>query len=408
MGLKRDSILKGWSPFWTMLALIFFNLNCYSQIIFEKGYFITETNERNDCLIKNIDWKNNPTAFAYKFTDSSEILNADIQSVIEFGIYNISKYIKANVLIDRSGEDLTNLSSVRNPVLVEDTVFLKVLVEGQASLYHYEEKNFTNFFYSLNDSGITPLVYKIYSPDGRKILYNYHFRQQLMSDLNCSEISIHDIENLNYYENELERLFVRYNNCRQADYIFYKAKHNRDLFNLNVRPGLNISHLSMNNEVSDAEDADFGRSLTLRAGLEFEIIFPFNKNKWALITEPTFQYYNAVEEAEGVNDQEVEADYKSIELPLGVRHYFYLDDNSRIFVDAAYILDFCFNSAIKYELGWEYEISTVGSLAAGAGYKYKKFSLEARYLFSRNLLTGYSLWSSDYKTVSFIFGYSLF
>ena len=52
-----------------ILVLAFITISClqsYSQIIFENGYFIDESNNRIECLIKNIDWKNNPTEFEYK------------------------------------------------------------------------------------------------------------------------------------------------------------------------------------------------------------------------------------------------------------------------------------------------------------------------------------------------------
>ncbi len=404
-------IKKGFISIWKLLLILVFvisGLKCFPQIIFEKGYFISETNERTDCLIKNIDWKNNPVGFAYKLTDSSEILTADIQSVNEFGIYNISKYVKANVLMDRSGEDLTNLSSERNPALVEDTVFLKVLIEGMASLYSYEEKNLTRFFYSTDQVKITQLIYKIYAHDERTIQYNNQFRQQLLTELMCPSISITDIQDLNYYESDLIPIFVKYNECQNTSFTNYNVKHRRELINLTIRPGLNLSNFSMENTVSDAEDADFDYELTIRAGLDLEIILPFNKNKWALFTEPTFQYYNSVKEPEGIDGQEAEINYKSIELPVGIRHYFFLDEKSKLFLDVAYVIDFCIDSAIKYELGWEYEISSLGNAMMGFGYKYKNISAEIRYLTSRNLLTQYPLWNSDYRTVSIIFGYSLF
>jgi len=43
----------------------------------------------------------------------------------------------------------------------------------------------------------------------------------------------------------------------------------------------------------------------------------------------------------------------------------------------------------------------------GIGYKYNnRYGIELRYHSNRELLKNYSSWSSDYKTVSFIIGYS--
>lgn len=43
-------------------ATILFGFNCFSQVTFENGYFIGENTEKTEALIKNVDWKNNPTS----------------------------------------------------------------------------------------------------------------------------------------------------------------------------------------------------------------------------------------------------------------------------------------------------------------------------------------------------------
>jgi len=48
----------------------------YSQISFEKGYFINNTNQRISCYIKNSDWKNNPTEFVYKIALEGDKMTA--------------------------------------------------------------------------------------------------------------------------------------------------------------------------------------------------------------------------------------------------------------------------------------------------------------------------------------------
>ena len=69
------------------LFLLLMVVCSYGQIRFEKGYFITNENQRTECLIKNVDWKNNPHEFLYKLKDRKETQKGTIQSVKEFGIY---------------------------------------------------------------------------------------------------------------------------------------------------------------------------------------------------------------------------------------------------------------------------------------------------------------------------------
>jgi hypothetical protein len=376
----------------------------YPQILFEKGYFINTHGDKIECLIKNVDWKNNPARFDYKFSEESEIHAAGIQAIKEFGIENSSKYMRSVVKIDRSSEDLSELSMVKNPVFEEDTVFLKVLVEGRASLFIYEEKKLTRFFYETGDTLISPLVYKLYTTNQHDIFYNYNYRQQLFTDLKCRDLSENDFFSLGYSENELVRLFTKYNQCLDAGFTNYDEKR-RDFFNLNIRPGLSLSKLTVDS-YSTYQDVDFDVEPTFRAGVEGEFILPFNKNKWSVFIEPTYQYYKSEKDLEKYH---VIVHYESIEIPIGGRYYFFLGKKSKIFVDAAYVLDFAFNSTLNYEDIWQTELRSLGNFAFGAGYKFHdRLSLELRYQAKREVILNSSGWMTNYRTLSLIFGVTIF
>ncbi len=111
-------------------------------------------------MIKNNDWKNNPETFEYKLFENNEPVNADVNSVKEFGIYSISKYIRSKVKIDKSKENLDDLSYDKEPLYVEEVLFLKVLVEGKSNLYYYVNGNLQRYFYNKDNSTIEQLVYK--------------------------------------------------------------------------------------------------------------------------------------------------------------------------------------------------------------------------------------------------------
>ena len=137
-----------------LFLTVLLSFNSYSQISFEKGYYINNNNQKTNCLIKNIDWKNNPTEFEYKLYENSESKETNIKLIKEFGIDNISKYVRNTVNIDRSRETINNLSNDRNPIFKEEEVFLKVLVEGKANLYQYDDGNLRKYFYNKENSNI--------------------------------------------------------------------------------------------------------------------------------------------------------------------------------------------------------------------------------------------------------------
>lgn len=403
-----------------LLVIALITISClksYSQIIFENGYFINESNQRIECLIKNIDWRNNPTMFEYKLSQNDTIQKATVHTVKEFGINNVSKYIRAKTNIDRSSNHINKMSSERNPNFQEELLFLKVLIEGDASLFLYIEGNLTRLFYKFNDSEINQLVYKEYLVND-KISKNDYFKQQLFLQLKCEDLGLNDFERLSYAKRDLEKLFIKYNECTGSKHINYEPKQKKDLFNLTFRPGINYSSLEIRNSIIDSRDIDFGYNIGARFGMEAEFILPFNKNKWGIIIEPTYQYFKSEQSSETSNISGgilvSKVDYKSIELPVGVRHYFYLNDNSKLFTNISSVMDFARNSTIEFfrqdnSMLSSLEIKSRQAIALGIGYKFKdKYGFEMRYSTSRNLLGNYIAWNSDYRTISLVFGYSLF
>ena len=203
--------------------LVIISVKSFSQIVFEDGYFINESNQKINCLIKNTDSKNNPTEFNYKILPDGEIKEADIKNIKEFGITGFSKYIRAKVNMDRSSNEINNLSSHRNPIFQEETLFLKVIIEGKVSFYHYEERNLTRFFYSINDSEITQLIFKQYLLND-KIATNNYFKQQLLNDFGSQGISLQDIKYIGYNKKDLKRFVIKINESLNSDYSIQESK----------------------------------------------------------------------------------------------------------------------------------------------------------------------------------------
>ncbi|TYP72972.1 porin family protein [Aquimarina intermedia] len=398
------------------------SINCYSQISFEKGYYINNSGQKFDCLIKNSDWKNNPDTFDYKISEESKIETGRLGLVKEFGIYGVSKYSREVVQIDRSSDKLINLSYDKNPSFNEEQLFLKILVEGKANLYLYENGSFRKYFYNIDNSKVEQLIYKKYKVSRDQVGSNNRFRQQLWNNLKCSTITINKVENLKYNKKELIKFFVQYNECINPDFRNYIEKHKKNHFNLTLRPRLSNSSLTIQNSSTNSSarntDTDFGNKLGFGFGIEAEFILPFNKNKWAISIEPTYRSFKA-EKTTDVNNLSggkliSEVDYKFIEIPISLRHYFFISNNSKVFVNASYIFDIDSNSSLEYKRSDGSKLNSLDvkgrdNLALGIGYNLNnKYVLEIRYQTSREILDNYVFWTSDYKTLSIIFGYSIF
>lgn len=408
-----------------LVLLAILSVHGYSQIVFEKGYFIDNSDQKTECLIKNIDWKNNPIDFEYKFSEEGEIFYTTIDDVKEFGIDNVSKFIRANVEIDKSSEKINDLSYEKNAVFVKEKLFLKTLVEGKYNLYIYNTIGLERFFYSTDSISLEQLIYKSYTISENKIGKNNKYKQQIWSNLKCPSITMSELERLEYKRKSLTDFFVKFNVCNDSKFENYNTKVKKDLFNLNLR--LHLNNTSLNNSIILVENSyyynpveiDLGNDFGFSIGAEAEFILPFNKNKWGLIIEPKYQRFKS-ENTKDVNfvsgrKLTTTIDYKSLEIPIGIRYYFHINEKSKIFINASYEFDISFNSSIQFKRTVDnsdygnFEILTSNNLATGIGYKFmNKYSLEVRYHTPRNLNTNYTYFDSKFNKLSFILGYTLF
>lgn len=401
-----------------LLIVTVLAMNCYAQITFEKGYFIKNSDERVECFIKNIDWKDNPTSFEYKLTEVSEPKSNSLIFVKEFSIYNNSKYIKKTVKIDRSTSNINKLNYDKDPIFREEKVFLKTILEGKANLYSYEDNNIKRFFFNVDDSDVNQLVYKEYKKNNYKIAKNEEFKRQLWREVRCKETKIREVNYVRYQRKSLLDYFKKYNTCNNTKSITYGETIRKGKLSISMRPRLNFSSLTTGNSdvfsSSTLVDNDFGSKTGIGFGLELEYILPFNKNKWSVSLEPTFQAFKTkfTEDTRIYGTVTKEINYKSIEFPITLRHYFFLNDYSKIFANISYIIDVSFGSSLNISsnsFNRILDINSDNSIAMGIGYKFKnRYSIEGRLQTSRDILSDYQSWNSNYKTLSIILGYTLF
>jgi len=394
------------------LPILFFlySLSSFAQNTFENGYFINDNDVKVDCLIKNMDWKDNPEEFYYKIDSTTVARLATIAEIKEFGINNISVYSRQEVLIDKSSSNINKLSTQRKAVFERDTVFLKTLISGKASLFSYQKNNLIRYFYSTNELMLSQLIYKKFLDLlQNKVGENTRYQQQLWSSMLCSAITKRTIKNVTYNNNDLIKFFKTYNKCTGAKFDI-TDKQNKDLFNLSIRPGYSSSSLIIKESDIFFLKTDFSRRGSYRIGLEAEFIMPFNNNKWAVIIEPSYHSYTSSDYLTKTRITAT-ADLQYVEIPIGIRNYFFLDENSKLFINSLVSINFDLDSSIKFEnnVSDSLEIFKDTNIILGAGYKFKDtYSVEFRYQLERDILKRYGTWRSSYSNFAIIFGYTLF
>jgi len=391
------------------LFLLLNATSSFGQIRFEKGCLIDKDNHKIECLIKNYDWEKIPKEIEYKLNEKADIQTGNPTTIKEFEIFGSAKFISVNTKIDRSISELPDLSKLRNPIWKQEQFFVKVLLDGKASLYYYSENNnFNRFFYSLNDSTIHQLVYKEYFNEAHEILFNFDFRQQLWNEVRIADATISSVSGINYKHDELEKYFLKFNESTGNQVLAYEKKQVKAFFHLKVTPGINYSSMIITNSAGRIQKIEFDNKTNFRIGVETEFIMPFNKNKWGLIIEPVFQSFNSTKQT---GSDVTKIKYSSLDVAVGIRHYSFLNGKTRIF----------FNSMINSNIGFDFKstisfsnsstilnINSGYNFVIGGGIDYKKISAEIRYYSRTQILTHYVYWSSDNHILSFIIGYRLF
>lgn len=381
------------------LVLLLLPVITFAQINFEPGYFI-ESGTKRECLIKSLAWKNNPTSIEFKFKEGDEVRSKTINEISEFSVESY-KYQRFTLNIDRSPIELERLSTLKEPKWSKETVFLKVLVEGKVTLYQFEESNFVKYFYSTENSAPEQLIYKEYLKEGR-IAENSMFRQQLYNIMKDGGNSITKFEKLRYKKDELVKLFTEYNGTDGQKVVNLSANQNQGGINLKITAGATFNSLNVGNSLVTKNDFDFESKSSFRIGAELEYIMPFNKNKWGLFVDPNYQSYS---NSGSKGSQQMEAKYNFLEIPVGLRHYMFLNKNSKFFVDGAYILSFPVSDSYIVYGANTLNIERNSALALGAGFSYKKYSIELRHTLKHGLVD-YIYWEGSYSTTAIILGYN--
>jgi hypothetical protein len=393
-------------------------LIAYGQNKFEKGYIILENGSKIECLLKNRNWQNNPTQFEYKRNETSEVEIGRLSTVREFSVPNSFKYVRFTVEIDRSSSRLSELSTSRKPEFSAETLFLKAIVEADVNLYSYKEEKLLRFFYARSTNDIKQLIYKDYRNNLGQIVVNEAYKIQLKQFLNCGN---QKVDNVSYATSDLRNYFINYNQCTSGDttkIIDYTKNENKGIFRFGIVGGVGNSTVDVEDNTFGAFvniEGEIGSQIAAKFGVQLEYNLPFDNYKWSLFAMPLYQSFQenkTITQGELVITREnYEVDYKSIEIPFGVRRYFPLNESSRLFIDAAYVLDVAFNSTLTTSIVQNNteDISAGSSVSFAFGYKLNnKYGMEVRYYSSRNILASEVFREMHYSNISLLLSYNLF
>ena len=302
---------------------------------------------------------------------------------------------------------------------------------NSAPIYSYTNEGVYKYFYETKKTSIEQLVYiKYISNDTNKGLDSFEnsvkennlFRQQLYNNISCNSLNESDFKNLKYAKSSLVKVFTNYNSCTGTKSVDFDVNTNKTKFVIKLNFGIDQTSLS----ISDPNpyynvSTDIKGQMVYKIGAELEYFLPFNKNTWSIFINPIYQNYEA-EKTYVKNDgfgvissditNHVKANYSGLDFPFGLRHHFFLNSNSKIFVNAGYSFNLVSKSKFVFENEnnvKELNSSSRNNFLIGLGYTFKnKYSAEIRFNSGRELLSDYISWSSNYSSIGILLGCKIF
>lgn len=272
--------------------------------------------------------------------------------------------------------------------------------------------------------------YKKYIDDDNKVKEDNLFQRQLWDNFKCSGDKVSSFSKLRYKRRSIISVIVKYAKCNNLNIEVSKAEkiNLKDLVNISPKIGVNFSGVTLFPQPSSSEFKTKTNTLSLTYGGEIEFFVPLLNKKIAVVgsflkheANKTFDYTNTDGTPHLSGD--VNVDYQSTNISLGLRYYFYLNDDSRVFSSLSYSQDkisgnFNYNSSqfnLKYADVNIDENDTY--LTFGFGYKHKRVFVELLYSIASldNLsdsappvAVAFSSWNFDRNIFSINFGYNLF
>ncbi len=403
-----------------ILALVVLLTSCtiYAQTKFEKGYFITTEGNKIECLIKNEDWYGIPSEIKYKLEENSKISTITEKSLSKVYLKGKLLLERHNVLIDRYSKNLKELTNSRITNYKEESLLLKVIVDGKARLLKYVDKGVQYFYYQF-DSEIKPLEYKLYKDSKGRLGKNLNYQKTLREELNCDKVE--QQKSVKYTEIDLTEYFINYNECNNNTNEVYTYSRLAEGGKINLRGKVSFGQTNITNYPSQ---------FSTQFGLELEYVLPFFNNTVSVFTEPTYQSYSYKNMSQIIigydvsvpvpstgetvttpifGTEETNINYSSIELPFGVRKYFLLNNSSKIFLNVGFNFSNTLNKEFRIKIEnneTNIPIESRISYLMGFGYEFKnKISAEIRYVPNR-FINSDNQDSTTYSNFSLKLGYN--
>jgi hypothetical protein len=391
-----------------IIALLFVQYG-YSQYRFESGYYISNDGTRIECLIEKKEWASWSNEF-FNASINDSLKRIEIANVKEFGIDNKLKFITQEVQIERSSNDIEKLDRSRDFIFKKERILLKVILEGDLSLYQYLDTDVKKFFFKTPNGDIEQLKHKRYIDKnyGDRMILNevVEYRNQLKENFKCAN---YDFDKLNYELRSIRKYVLNQNKCANSE-VKFLAKHLvQPRLAVSASVGLNISTL----DVTRARTNFTLNSIDPSFGTDLDFLIPTTTGDIEINFKAYYSSFSAKDEVDfGTSTaREVQVDYSEISLSIGGGYRFYIDNNISLTFGGAFnypilLDDVKYTEAISNLNLFSEQSNPFVSISAGLHIKRISFRVESQS--NRIIMSDTNNFLVDLSRILLRIGYEIF
>ncbi|MEJ2595309.1 MAG: hypothetical protein P8100_09340, partial [bacterium] len=286
--------------------ILLFNhpVNLQSQDNFRPGYITISAGDTLIGAIEHLEWQTTPGKIAFLEDSGSVPVVYTPETISSFGFSgNIYRSWKVDITDMPKSE--INAQYGPLPVTVNQTVFLRLLFEGELSLYQFKDARDINHFY-IRIPGELPveLIFFKYreAENGQRIIRtNTKYKGQLFYYLHSCNVMQDEINQTKYEADDLIALLNAYSRCKKVQPTYtaelddpLTAQRKRKRIKMGIYAGVSFSKLDFkgNTGLPYLDNASFPPSLNPAAGMMLLIEPARSKGRWAIVTDILVRSYS--------------------------------------------------------------------------------------------------------------------
>ena len=246
------------------------------------GYFLSLNQDTIKGFVDFHEWEINPYRVYFKPSMEEEGTYFHPWEIYGFGVWTEKEEHYRGVVMEMDLTPVKKSALLRSTEQVMElkSIFLRIHVLGEISLYSLLDENFKKHFFVETERGvIEELQYTKYLVPKAKtkiLVENHRFRNQLRNYMmDCTRLHKGHFKNLSYSLESIKKVILMYNECADPSKSKYIADKDRVHFEWAISTGVSNSQISFKSPASPVLlDLEHGLGPGFLAGLRTKMVLP--------------------------------------------------------------------------------------------------------------------------------------